>query len=187
MGTVDTKSVEKAIEAYRHLCRQVDNQIARLVAVHGRNLVCQPGCYHCCVNLTVFTVELYAIAIQLAESGASRMNWNPRASCGWLEDGLCRIYAFRPIICRTHGLAVAVPKEDGSEGMEVSFCPLNFAHINPEAYGFGPDNSLDLADLNEKLCRLNADFIEAVQLQGWNLPVRIELARLSELLDLLKG
>lgn len=180
-------SLKKAIEAYRHLCRQVDDRIARLEAMHRGHLACRAGCCDCCVNLTVFSVELYAIASQLAESGTKKMQFDPRVSCGWLEDGLCRIYAVRPIICRTHGLPVTVPQQDGSEQKEVSFCPLNFTRIDPEAYLFGPDNTLDLADLNERLCRINADFLDAFQRQGVELPVRIEMARLSELIGQMRG
>lgn len=88
-------SLKEAIEAYRHLCRQVDDRIARLEAMHRGHLACRAGCCDCCVNLTVFSVELYAIASQLAESGTKKMRIDPRVSCGWLEDGLCRIYAVR--------------------------------------------------------------------------------------------
>ncbi|NLH15474.1 MAG: hypothetical protein GX455_02735 [Phycisphaerae bacterium] len=180
-------SLEKEIGAYRRLRCQVDDRIGRLETIHGGHLVCRAGCCDCCVNLTVFAVELYAIASQLAESGTKKMRFDPRASCGWLENGFCRIYAVRPIICRTHGLPVTIPQENGSEGKEVSFCPLNFTRINPETYSFGPDNTLDLADLNERLCRINAKFLEAFQQQGFELPVRLEMARLSELIGYMRA
>lgn len=180
-------SLETAIEDYGRLCRQIDDRIACLEAMHRGHLACRTGCCDCCVNLTVFAVELYAIAGQLAESGAGRMDFDPRASCGWLEDGLCRIYPLRPIICRTHGLPVAVPQEDGSARKEVSFCPLNFSRMDSDVYSFGPDNTLDLADLNERLCQINADFLAAFQRQGVELPVRIEMARLWEFIGHMRG
>lgn len=171
-----------SIERYRRLRQQVDERVARLEAIHGEHLVCRPGCCGCCVNLTVFAVELYSIAGHLAESGMVEVAFDARASCGWLDDGMCRIYMARPIICRTHGLPIAVPNDDCPEHKEVSYCPLNFTGADAEGYAFGPDNTLDLADINEELCRINADFIEAARRDGVDLPVRIELARLVELL-----
>jgi Fe-S-cluster containining protein len=176
----------QSIERYRRFRGQVDEHIAHLGAIHGEHLACRPGCCSCCVNLTVFAVELYAIAGQLAEAGIGEVAFDLRATCGWLDKGLCRIYAARPIICRTHGLPVAIPNDDCPEHKEVSFCPLNFTGADPEAYAFGPDNTLDLAELNEELCRINADFIEAARKDGVELPVRIELARLVDLLGQMK-
>jgi uncharacterized protein len=172
----------QSIERYRRFRQQVDDRIARLEAIHGQHLACRPGCCGCCVNLTVFAVELYSIAGQLAEAGICELPFDPRAICGWLDKGLCRIYATRPIICRTHGQPVAIPGDDYPVHKEVSFCPLNFTETDAERYPFGPDNTLDLADLNEELCRINADFIEAARKDGVELPVRIELARMVELL-----
>ncbi len=179
--------LRKSIEDYRYLRRQVDCEIANLEAVHRGHLMCRVGCCGCCVNLTVFAVELYSIAGQLAESGVGKIDFNPSAVCGWLENGMCRIYPVRPIICRTHGLPVAISKEDGSAEREVSFCPLNFTQIDPETFPFGPGNSLDLVELNERLSRINADFIEGFRRQDLDIPVRIELTRLSELLAQMKG
>ncbi len=176
----------QSIERYRRFRQQVDVRIARLEAVHGEHLACRPGCCGCCVNLTVFAVELYSIAGQWVEAGIGEVAFDLRATCGWLDEGLCRIYAARPIICRTHGLPVAIPNEADPEHEEVSFCPLNFSRADTERYAFGPDNTLDLADLNEALCRINADFIEAARMDGVELPVRIELARLVELLGPMK-
>lgn len=176
----------QSIERYRRFRRQVDERIARLEAMHGEHLACRPGCCGCCVNLSVFAVELYSIAGQLAQAGIGEVAFDLRATCGWLDKGLCRIYAARPIICRTHGLPVAIPDDDCHDHKEVSFCPLNFTGADAERYAFGPDNSLDLADLNEELCRINADFIEAARRDGVELPVRIDLARLVELLVQMK-
>jgi uncharacterized protein len=176
----------QSIDRYRRFREQVDERIARLEAIHGEHLICRPGCCGCCVNLTVFAVEVYSIAAQLAEAGIGEGTFDRWASCGWLDKGVCRIYAARPIICRTHGLPVAIPDDDCPERKEVSFCPLNFTGADAERYAFGPDNTLDLADLNEQLCRINADFIDAAREDGVELPVRIELARLVELLDSMK-
>lgn len=175
----------QSIECYRRFRQRVDMRVARLEAIHGEHLACRPGCCECCVNLMVFAVELYSIAGQLAKSGVRELIFDPRASCGWLDGGLCRIYAARPIICRTHGLPVAIPHEDYPERKEVSFCPLNFAGTDAEGNAFGPDNTLDLADLNDELCRINANFMNVARREGVDLPARIDLYRLGELLGLM--
>ena len=173
-------SLVDVVDEYLRLRQWVDVRVAQLEAAHRGHLACRAGCCGCCVNLSLFTVEMIAIIGELAQAGIYTVGFDPGASCGWLEGGMCRIYSARPIICRTHGLPVAMPSEEDPQRREVSFCPLNFAGADPVVYVFGPGNTLDLAELNERLCRVNADLLKATRREGLELPVRVELAHLPE-------
>ena len=77
--------------------------------------------------------------------------------CLLLRDGLCAIYALRPVICRTQGLALAYIDE-AAERIEVSACPLNFpdaAPLEQEDLLFMDLFNERLAALNLRYCRLN--------------------------------
>jgi uncharacterized protein len=51
-------------------------------------------------------------------------------ACALLVDGRCSVYEQRPLICRSHGLPVAVA--DGPDGsLRVDHCPLNFTQSPP--------------------------------------------------------
>ena len=77
--------------------------------------------------------------------------------CPLLEDGACRMYDARAVICRTHGLPV------GSQyrgRRTVGFCIKNFkdpSHISDE-------DIIDLAPLNRSLAEVNRKFVGRVAL-----------------------
>jgi hypothetical protein len=56
-------------------------------------------------------------------------------------------------------------RDDGDDaavpaGVSVSFCPKNFTTADPDELEFGPDNTLDLDDLNAELAEANARFLD---------------------------
>ncbi len=162
------------IEDYLKLRDEVDRRAAELVELHGTNIVCRAGCNSCCVNLTVLAVEFEAIRQQLAATGEPII-FDENSTCGFLDEkGNCRIYSQRPLICRTHGLPIAFADED--DGHNVSFCELNFSRAKASELDFGPENTLELEEMNEKLARMNLDFLNRARKSGD--PVRIELSRL---------
>ncbi|MGE5609633.1 MAG: YkgJ family cysteine cluster protein [Bacillota bacterium] len=169
-----------AIDEYRRLRDRVDQRVDALVESHRRHLACRPGCYECCTNLTVFPVEYHAILAMLRDMGISRLAFDPAAACGFLKDGLCVLYAFRPLICRTHGLPIAFLNEETSPPeYSVSFCPLNFSHVDVEELVFGPDNTLDLDQLNTALFEINLKFIRECPELGFEPTSRIPLGQLA--------
>ena len=150
-----------AIERYRELRRATDGVVATLEQLHCRHMACKAGCHQCCVNLTVFPVEYYAILEELGSRGVKEMALDERAACAFLGAGLCTIYRFRPMICRTHGLPVAFVNEEADEAeRSVSFCPLNFTQAEDEELAFGPASTLDVDGLNRELYAANEQFIE---------------------------
>ena len=149
--------MDNALKQYRELRERVDRMAGELEATHKNQMVCAPGCCDCCTNLTVFSVEFEAIRQDLQQAGVTELPFDADASCGFLRDGLCSIYAFRPIICRTHGLPLVFLNEDlGEPEYNVTFCPKNFS--DADAVEFGPDNTLDLDALNAELAEIQGAY-----------------------------
>jgi uncharacterized protein len=167
-----------AINDYLQLRQQADQQAAALAHLHGRHLVCRAGCTDCCTNLTVLPVEFEAIRRELAAVGGAAVKFDAAAPCGFLTaEGLCAIYPQRPIICRTHGLPIAFADED--DGHNVSFCEQNFTTAADRDLDFGPDNTLDLDDLNERLARINLAYLAGIGLSPARAG-RVELRKVVE-------
>jgi len=112
----------------------------------GSQMRCSEGCETCChVDLSVFEVEAAPIRDALAAlpddlRARVRAQADQSAHCAMLVDGLCAVYEQRPLICRSHGLAVLL--DDG----KVDHCPLNFTQASPD-----PAGVLRLAAINEPL------------------------------------
>ena len=168
------------LERYRELRREIDARSSAVETLHCQHLTCKPGCHQCCVNLTVFPVEFHAILEELRQGApSSGLELDPHASCALLKQGLCSIYACRPMICRTHGLPVAFLNADGeAPEMNVSFCPLNFVDADEDILSFGPDSSLDIDDLNMKLYEVNLQFLQEHPELGYGPSDRIDLREL---------
>lgn len=148
------------IERYFKLLHRIDTESNRLTTLHGKALVCRPGCAACCRNLSVFPVEFHAIRQAMARAGVNPdiVAFDASAPCGFLKEGQCGIYPFRPIICRTHGLPILfLDDSSGEYTWEVSFCELNFA--GQENIEFTDNMLLDIEETNTNLSRINHDFI----------------------------
>lgn len=170
-----------AIEAYRRLRDRVDQMSESLTKIHGGQMVCKAGCCGCCVDLTVFPVEFYSIAQELGERGVPSPTFDPSLKCGFLDaSGLCRMYPYRPLICRTQGLPLAFLNEDVSPvEMNVTFCEKNFAEPQSEVMDFGPENTLNLDTINDSLWRIHLAFLEEHPELHLEPSHRIELKRLA--------
>lgn len=146
---------------YRLLVARVDELCRRIASGWGEHLACRPGCDSCCRHLRLFPVEAAALAAALAAlAPAVREKVLVRAAgcgeddpCPLLIDGLCQLYADRPIICRTHGLPLLL---EGEAGRQIDFCPQNFHGIEtlPAAA------VIDLETLNTALTTINRLFVQ---------------------------
>lgn len=151
--------------------------------MHGREIVCRAGCADCCRNLTVWPVEFAAILEELRASDCPRPVFNESASCGFLRDGFCQIYPFRPLICRTHGLPIAFEKDSPEEPeIAVSFCPKNFRDWEQKGLTFGPENTLQIDRLNERLSQIHLQFLEEARDDTLTVSTRFELKKLVQML-----
>lgn len=164
------------IQRYFDLIRRIDEDAERLTVLHCGAIACRPGCTACCVNLTVFPVEFHAIRQALIRAGTELVadTFDPSATCGFLHDGLCRIYPFRPIICRTHGLPIVyLDDTSGEYAWEVSFCELSFA--DRDNLEFTEDSLLNIENINSELSRINQDFMALKGIGDGKYPARIAL------------
>ena len=156
----------------------VDRLAAKLESRFAEHLVCGKGCYSCCVSLSVFPVEYYAILKDLDDSGRLKgLYWHFEAACGLLDrEGGCQIYPSRPVICRTHGLPVAfLDPEREEEGYFVDFCNRNFLSCDVDSLRWDEESVINLEELNRSLTRLNSRFLRETGYRG---PVRIPLRNL---------
>jgi len=170
-----------AIDRYFDLRGRIDRRAAELLARHGRNIPCHAGCCDCCVDLSVFPVEYHAIRTQLRRAGVTALPRDPGASCGYLRDGRCVLYAARPLICRTHGPPVSWADEEAPAGRRAAAsCPKTFGGADPEALDFGPDDTLDLDRLNAELFEINLAFLRHGDDGDIDPTRRIPLSRLAD-------
>lgn len=147
---------------YGDLIREADAAVRVQEALLGKRLKCRPGCAACCTISSVLPLE--GAAIRRAAAGLSRevrkrveqRGRDAGATCPFLENSLCVIYGTRPLICRTHGLAIAYVDPE-REVIEVSACHENF----PPEEELARDELFFLDSFNARLARLNGRFCRA--------------------------
>ena len=153
---------KKGAAAYIDLREKIDKLVSNIEKIHTSNINCKKGCDTCCVNLTVFPVEMAGILYEMELDGFDTANivFDNSATCGFLKNNLCQIYKYRPVICRTHGLPITFLNDDDpcDPFNEISFCELNF--VVPEETLedlFDETNLLDIDEINRALFKLNKD------------------------------
>ncbi len=169
------------LDRYLILRQNVDEESARLTALHGEAITCREGCAACCTNLTVFPVEFFAILREMERDGVdpAGISFDESAPCGFLHKGLCRIYRYRPIICRTHGLPILYLDDTGGAlKWEVSFCERNFT--GPGPHEFTDETVLDIEELNAELYAINREFVASLPQKKYHEQSRIALKELCK-------
>jgi hypothetical protein len=157
---------------YQALVSKVDAFFDRVSARYAERLRCGEGCSSCCgFHLTVSPVEAAALEAGIATLPANvrrtlaergRALAGAAGPCPALDsEGRCSVYAWRPIVCRTHGVPMRVPGDArlpvlgdgvGAAGDEqtggLAVCHLNF-------------EGLPLSDVDAD-CVLNLESIDAL-------------------------
>lgn len=128
-----TDSIDPLAE-HRAALAKIDAAVAQTSARAGDALTCKRGCDACCVDgLSVLPVEAALIEVHGGRPPAQQRE----GMCAFLDDdGACTVYEARPVLCRTHGLALK--SADGARGLrvlndDVSACSLNYTTRSPEA------------------------------------------------------
>jgi Fe-S-cluster containining protein len=125
-----------AVSRLLELTEKVDGFFARVQARHGGDMQCGTGCSDCChVRLTITGVEASAIRALVAgwpaEQRRGLAERGPADRCAALDAaGRCKIYAARPLVCRSHGAPIRLRR--GSLPV-VEACHRNFTHTEPDA------------------------------------------------------
>jgi uncharacterized protein len=172
---------------YRQLLQKVDSTVAQLEKLHETHLTCTAGCDECCNHeLNVCPVEIAFIADTVKGMDADRQAEIERRledfrsgendKCPLLHDGLCLVYEARPLICRTHGLALDLAEQDAPPRIELT-CSLNYTDIAP--VDLPPGEAIKQVVLSTILYHVNLPFAESLELDPAD---RIPLSELAHLL-----
>lgn len=156
-------------ERLAELFAKVDAFFARAAARNGPRIACRAGCDDCCRRrFSVTSIEASAIAEALeglspgrrAELAARARGGDPGACPALDPDGRCAVYAARPLICRTHGLAIRFPPPAGSKALPVlDACPKNF--VGEDLAAVEASTVLDQGTLSTILAALDAAHADA--------------------------
>jgi len=134
------------------LCIQIGHELQD-------HMQCRRGCTACCIaGISLMPVEAYYIAEHIPKE--KKTECAPSTSCIFLNRGLCSIYAYRPVLCRTQGYPLVYHSGAG-EGYELSHCELNFHAMNR----FENSHLIDMDRVNLSLSAVNMRFLEEAGLQ----------------------
>lgn len=121
-----------SLELLQVLYLKVEEFQNKLSSPVQEQLQCKKGCSKCCyVDLSVFEVEARAILTWFEKLDPNEQKqWLQKietplneGACAFLRSEECTIYAARPLICRTQGLALQFKNQ--SDEMSYDICPLN--------------------------------------------------------------
>ena len=131
----DDPSAQPPLGRLRLHLRLIDQAVAPVVARYREHIQCKKGCFACCSQ----TFAVSEIEAELLREGLDTLSpsvrddiidrarrHQPGAPCPVLADeGHCRLYTFRPRICRKYG----IPLWDPQRPERVRTCSLNFRDV----------------------------------------------------------
>lgn len=184
--------ISAIFSSYHQLIRFCDHFFHQVQVEYSSEIKCSPGCYTCCQLQTVCALEavyLYTGLIvlgrkELNSSGVNKITEPIEPAdridlietgggegedryCPFLAQNICTVYEYRPIICRTHGLALLynsinedrqvdddINNDDINKGERfISHCHLNFKENKADLMPL--QHILDMETINLNLMRLN--------------------------------
>lgn len=171
LGGLAGGRVNEGYQKYLELLDRLDHFLASVRVRYADQILCREGCTDCCqASLSLWPVEAYHLAqglksipaslIHSLQVQASRVGWS---RCPLLLDARCAAYAYRPILCRTHGFPFLSQEEGNSQGPLVSYCERNFQGLR-DGERLEGDYILNLDALNSLLAVVNLLFL--AQLPG---------------------
>ena len=160
---------------YRELLTAVDRLLDRIRQRYPAQIACRKGCACGCRNLSIFPIEALSLnhaleklppgtAAAIRERAATVSFWD----CPLLEDRACILYAFRPLICITHGFPMQTIYH---HQVSIGHCRHNFKNISTI-----PDDAIiDLDHINAALRTINASAVREMT-GNRQLPGRLSIA-----------
>ena len=152
--------LHKCLTPYRELVSDVDRHLNRIQHRYAGHIACHMGCACGCRNLSISFMEALSLAnaVQdLPRETAAKIKMRAAAVSFWecplLEERACRLYPFRPMICRTHGFPLQTIFNGRSS---IGHCRHNFKNISsiPE------DAVIDLDKINRMLRAINTSVMD---------------------------
>jgi Fe-S-cluster containining protein len=166
---------------YYQLRDEIDALCESLEKEHHQHLNCRKGCDLCCMAISVFPVEFYAIKAELNQESISELPVpQNNEDCRYLVDHNCVIYPSRPVICRTHGMPLLYRSMEGDD-WELSCCELNFTGYRLE--DFSPENTYPMDRINSQLFMINKNFVAGFENGKYSETDRIPMAELFQAED----
>lgn len=150
--------LDNVLQKYKKLSTWCEQFYERVFNKFSNDIACHAGCDICCELKSVNLIEAYAIVT----SGVllrTPVNNGKNGKCVFLVDDKCSIYEFRPLICRTHGLAIK--SREFTTEYSVT-CPYNFNETDPVKH---PEMVLDMDYITENIVRLNHKFCRITHLE----------------------
>lgn len=177
-GTMNPSVRAEHLKSYFSLRDRADRFASSVRARYRELIQCKAGCSKCCQGgLSVVMVEAVALGAQLNLSEdrvhlqAGQAPLARDGQCALLtSDGLCCAYEARPLVCRTHGLAL---KRAASP--DIVHCDLNFVGSTPHL-----SSVLDLDNLETALFAVNLEYCRRVSINPLS---RVAIDRLAALCD----
>jgi len=170
-----TGGIHGCLMDYHRLVARVDGMVQRIRRKYDAHIACHKGCACGCRNLSVLPIEALSLsdAVQDLPEGlkAKILKRASTASfwdCPLLQAGACSLYAFRPIICRTHGYPLLTYYQGRPS---IGYCRHNFKNIPI----IPPDALIDLEKVNSTLRVINASAV-AEPVQRLKLPDRLSIS-----------
>ena len=156
---VSKTHLHKCLIPYRDLLATIDQLLNCIRRRYSDQIACSKGCNCGCRNLSIFPIEALSLvhAMQDLPGGtAARIRKRAAAASFWecplLEDRACSLYAFRPVICRTHGFPLQTIY---NQHLSIGHCPRNFKNMS----SIPDDAVIDLDRINGALRTLNASAV----------------------------
>lgn len=152
---------KQVFQNYIEFILRLDGLCEGLYAKLKDSMQCNKRCTMCCISgISVLPVEAYYIAENMARGlpGGSEPSGEINGKCVFLHDGLCSIYPFRPVLCRTQGFPLlygSEPHNENEHNYELSYCELNFK----DAESFEEGQLIEMERVNLSLAAINVRFL----------------------------
>ena len=176
------------LERYASLLERVDREFAEIQTRNQGRMQCRSGCSDCCrARLSVAHVEeafmsrrLASLPDELRRDLAEAAETPGREMCPALDDeGRCRIYEHRPLICRSFGVPLRHRRPLALiQPPVIDVCDKNF--VGESLKVVSEVDVIDQTDLVQELTEIDRDYCKQKKLSDVvRIPIAAILARLQ--------